>query len=123
MNTLEQGRILATSNGTSKFLLWTKHSALSGNYHRNIDGIQSNIRAFTAVPEEARGYLKKNQINYVHVCRTTQESVVLEEQNPDGLMGVLLEETPPDYLSVLSDLEDGAVTIYRFNPRRNFRGE
>lgn len=117
MNSLPKGRILATDNGTPTFLTRTEHSVLAGNYHRNADGIQTAIRAYTVEPIQARTYLMDGQIDYVHVCRTTQETVVLTEHSPSGLMAKLAKNAPPDYLEEIKSLEDGAVLIYRFTQR------
>ena len=61
--------------------------------------------------------LEEAGVDYVHFCRTTQESIVLAEHNPAGLMSGLLEgDVPPYLVPAMPDLEDGAVTIYRVTP-------
>ncbi len=117
MQTLPTGRILATDNGTPIFLTQTDHGTLGGNYHRNVDGVQLAINAYTTEPVKAMSYLADGAVDYVHVCRTTQETIVLKDHNPEGLISALFDSTSPAFLSELETLEDGAVTIYQFNPR------
>lgn len=114
---LEPGMVIATDNGTPYILMETKHRVLSGNYHRNSAGIASSIRIFTADASTAKMEIAKTKANYVHLCRTTKESTLFSDVAPQGLMADLLKGDVPDYLSPIgADLEDGAVTLYRFTP-------
>lgn len=116
MKTLPPGQVLATDNGTPILLTQTEHRVLGGNYHRNVEGIQMAIRAYTSSLKDAEQYLTDGAVDYVHVCRTTQETVILRDQNSDGLMAALFDENTPPILTPIKTLEDGAVTIYRFTP-------
>lgn len=114
MAALPAGRFAATSNATSPILKETEHSALSGNYHRNTKGIVINIHALTHEPERARIVMREHNVNYVHVCRTTEETRVFKNYNPDGLIARLVKREAPDFMEPIGeDLEDGAVTLYR----------
>ncbi len=111
---LPPGRFAITPNGTAQLLFQTAHSALGGNYHRNAAGIVANIDIFTKTPDDARAVLREMKVDYVHMCRDTQESNVLANHNPDGLMAALLEGQVPDYLVPIDPaVEGGAVKLFR----------
>ena len=114
LNTLPTGVIAATSNGGAPILNQTKHRSISGNYHRNIDGITLQIRIGTSEPDAVKALLLENDIDYLHFCRPTAETQNLIDENPDGLYGVLKRGIVPDYLTpAMDDLENGDVTLYR----------
>lgn len=116
MSDLAPGLFVATSNGTPSILMHTDHRVLSGNYHRNVEGISANIRIFTETPQISKEELSRVGADYLHVCRTTKESQVFAEHSPDGLMAALLEGNTPAYLvPVEGEIEAGAVTLYRVN--------
>lgn len=114
LEALPKGLIASTSNGGHQILMGTSHRSLSGNYHRNIAGISAQIELATSVPEKAYVVLQKSGVDYVHFCRTTSETLTLIAENDEGLYAGLMRDEVPDFLTpVLSDLEDGAVSIYR----------
>lgn len=114
LNDLPKGIVLAGSNAGPDIIDRTQHHAFNGNYHRNVEGIKGSIDIFLAPPDKAGNLLKKYKIDYLHFCRTTRETSVMVEAAPDGLFGDLSQGVVPNYLVPIgSDLEDGAVTIYR----------
>lgn len=114
LNTLPTGLIAATSNGGAPILQFTKHRSLSGNYHRNINGITGQIKIATAAPDDAEQLLRLHKVDYVHFCRPTAETENLVTENPNGLYGALKAGAVPDYLTpAVADIADGAVSIYR----------
>ena len=111
---LPPGLFAATSNGTSPILSETKHRALSGNYHRNTKGILANIHILTSTSDDALELIAENKVDYIYVCRTTEETNVFKNYNPDGLIAALYARQVPDYMKPIGeDLEGGAVTLYR----------
>ncbi|MGJ8562048.1 MAG: hypothetical protein ACSHXY_00730 [Alphaproteobacteria bacterium] len=114
MKALPPGLFAATSNGTSPILSETKHRALSGNYHRNTKGILANIHILTSTPDDALELISKNKVEYIYVCRTTEETNVFKNYKPDGLIAALYARQVPYYMKPIGeDLEGGAVTLYR----------
>lgn len=117
MNALPMGRFAATSNGTPNILQFTDQKVLTGNYHRNVSGIQDTLILFTSDPVKSEVLIRKNKIDYVHVCRTTGESENLKKQNETSLIADLMDRKVPGYLEQIGDdLEDGAVTLYKVLP-------
>ena len=123
LKTLPTGRISATENGGYRILSETDHSALTGNYHRNIHGISQTIKIFTGSADDAKAVLEKEKIDYLYFCSVTQESNVLRDHNPNGLMADLFKDNIPDYLTLLQSLQDQTVKIYAFTPNRTDRAE
>ena len=118
LNTLPKGRIASTSNGGSEILYHTGHSALSGNYHRNIVGISAQIRLATSEPAKAHDILREMSVDYLHFCKTSPETQTLIDENKDGLYAGLKQGEVPDYLSQILSLEDGGVQIYKVSDLR-----
>ncbi len=115
MKSLPKGRFVTTENGTPHILRETHHSGLSGNYHRNVNGIAKTIQIFAG--DNSLENLAQEQIDYVHFCSATGESETLKNHNPDGLMGQLMDGEIPGYLTPLKTLEDGTVTIFKVTQR------
>ena len=119
---LETGLFAATPNGAAPILSQTHHSALSGNYHRNVEGIMANIRIFTSNPEAARDAILKSGVNCIHVCRGAEDSQALAAHNPDGLMARILGGNVPNYLTPLAlGLDSENVIIYKVNSEEEVR--
>ncbi len=113
---LDKGLFAATPNGTAPLLSETHHRALSGNYHRNVDGIVSNIRIFTSPPQAARREIMQSGVDYIHVCIGAEDSLSLADYNPEGLMAQLIAGKAPDYLTLLWSGSGGSVSIYGVKP-------
>lgn len=115
LNTLPVGLIAATSDGGAPILQFTQHRALSGNYHRNMAGIEAQIKIATSEPNEALSLLRQNGVNYVHFCNPSEETENLTTENSDGLYGQLKTGmTPKGLVRILPEIGDNViVSIYR----------
>jgi hypothetical protein len=114
LNTLPAGLISAGSNGAGDILNQTQHRTLSGNYHRNWDGILAQVYIATSQPDKAFALLSKHRVNYVHYCAggSGVKSYVTDYEN--SLYANIKAGTLPDYLELVSDnLENGDVKIFR----------
>jgi len=109
---LPEGVVLAIPNGASKIISETPHRAIYGNYHRSAIAIKISLEIFTLPPSDAGKLLKVHNVNYLHFCRTTADTVNFAKYRPDGLFGQMMAGYIPDYLIPVSDLQDGAVTLY-----------
>lgn len=114
LSRLPEGRVVIASNGTPHVLKNTAHKTLSGNYHRNADGILSNIRIFMQGGDKSLELITAHSVDYLHVCRTTTETSEYTENNEHGLLSRLIDRDVPIFLEPIGeDLEDGAVTLYK----------
>ena len=62
LNALPAGLVAGSSNFGPLFLLSTNHRALSGPYHRNVEGNLAWINAMTGSPDEARFHLESAKV-------------------------------------------------------------
>ena len=115
LQTLPIGTIASTSNGGAEILFNTAHRSLSGNYHRNIEGIAAQIHLATSSPEKAYDIMTRAGVDYVHFCDPSPETQSLARENEAGLYAQLLRGNVPHYLSPALVLEEGRVIIYTVN--------
>ena len=115
LNKLPLGTILAHPNMAGNILNKTGHRALSGNYHRNWQGISVQIQVAISDPVKAGELLLENNIDYVYLCQAASETTIYKEHNDNGFTAQLTEGIIPDYLDVVSesDLEGGDVVIFK----------
>ena len=107
--------LLATSSGmTGAILIHTPHSVISGNYHRNWEGISAEIKMSIAAPDEAYNLLKTHKIDYFFYCEVP-EMKRFERYNPDGLIAQIAAGNNIDFLKPVSDptLENGRATLFK----------
>lgn len=79
-----EGLVLAVADAAPDILLYTRQSALHGNYHRNIAGIDLALRILIARPDEAATMLRAAGIDYVLACRSHAEMRMLANAFPEG---------------------------------------
>ena len=107
--------LLATSSSmTGAILIHTPHSVISGNYHRNWEGISAEIKMSIAAPDEAYNLLKTHKIDYFFYCEVP-EMKRFERYNPDGLIAQIAAGHDFDFLKPVSDpaLENGRATLFK----------
>lgn len=110
---LPLGTIASTSDGGVQILLKTQHRSLSGNYHRNLDGISAQIHLATSVPQTAYDIMSRAGVDYVHFCKASPETESLVSENDDGLYARLKRGDVPDYLLPALVMDEGNVVIYK----------
>jgi len=103
LNKLPAGVLSANSNGTGKILMHTKHRVLSGNYHRNWEGIITQIRIGTSRPEDAYKLLVENEVDYLYYCKWDTETRTFISKYENGLFAKISTGTRPAYLEHISD--------------------
>jgi len=116
-NDLPTGLILSGSNNTGQILIDTPHRMVSGNYHRNWQGISTQIEIYITPPDQAHILLTDNKIDYMYYC-TADASKNLVNHNKDGLIAQINAGNIPDYLEPISpnELEGGAAKIFKVLP-------
>lgn len=85
LNALPAGIVSANSNGAGKILMHTDHHVLSGNYHRNWEGILTQIRIATSPPEAAYDLLKTHNVDYLHYCQWDVDTKTFTANYKDSL--------------------------------------
>ena len=113
LNSVPKGLILANSNMAGPVLINTKHSVVSGNYHRNWEGISAEIEISTAIPAAAYELLVTHEIDYLFYCMSP-DVILFSAHSPDGLMAKMKAGEFPDFLHRISDksLENGEAILF-----------
>jgi len=113
LNDAPKGLIVASANMTGPILVHTDHSAVSGNYHRNWEGISTEIKISIAAPDAAYSLLRAHKIDYLFYCQSPDVSLY-SEHNPEGLMAKISSGNIPNFLQPISEpsLEDGEAILF-----------
>lgn len=110
--TLPPTTVLANSNLGAPILAYTHHRALSGPYHRNVDGNLAAIRTMMA-GTEAEALVRASHVGLIAVCRGNDETDALIGWAPAGLLARLVRNERPDWLEQLPDTTGRPLEIYR----------
>ncbi|RAN33790.1 hypothetical protein [Hyphomonas pacifica] len=118
LNSLPQGRILASADFGPILLLRTRDSVLYGNYHRNAMGIEQAIQLILSRPGESQALLNDAGIAYVIACPSDPETRFMTQQDSEGLMARLNRGEVPSFLRAvpLPETRSGAATLYIVHP-------
>jgi hypothetical protein len=74
----------------STLLALSPHSAIAAPYHRIDEGVVPVIDALSGTPDSAAAIFRARGVDYVAICSTSQESALLVEEAPHGLLAQLL---------------------------------
>jgi hypothetical protein len=113
---LEPGVVLAPSNLGAPILRFTPHRVLSGPYHRDRDGMLTEIHIGLAKPAEAEAFLRGAKVTLFVYCAGDPQNEQLSRLKPDGLYAELAAGRVPAYLKPLSAHDNAAVQFFRFVP-------
>tara|TARA_R110000796_G_scaffold77989_4_gene174269 strand:+ start:6473 stop:8290 length:1818 start_codon:yes stop_codon:yes gene_type:complete len=98
LETLPEGRILASADFGPMILNQTGHSILQGNYHRNQDGIRQAIGLWLSEAGDTQSLLAASGIDYVMTCPADAETRLLSGHDPEGFAARLKRNEIPDFL-------------------------
>lgn len=115
---LPKGLILANTNAAPFILLHTPHSAITGNYHRNIAGLSASIEIMLADTDLAGELLHKYDVDYMHFCPNDSSLLDFIEDSPNGFVAQLKDGGIPSFLEEIpvpenADREKILGTAYR----------
>ena len=119
LNDLPTGLVVANPNGAPRILSETRHRVLTGNYHRNPQGIVDGIRIFTRAPSQAHDILLATKVDYLVFCYPTNFIKNLSIEYPKGMAKALIDGHVPDFLTLAANptiTDEGrteTVSIYR----------
>lgn len=118
LNDLPVGRVLASPDLAPHLLQYTSHHVLTGNYHRNKDGIEASIYIALSDGEETERLLTAAQVDYILFCKTLANTQILISEAPQGLYARLAKGEAQSFLEV--EASAGAADgwfIYRVGER------
>ncbi len=87
---LPRGRVLAPLFYGSTLLAISEHSALAGPYHRAAVPILDTMRATGGTVPDARAVVDRHAIDYIVVCPTSREALLVYQEQPSGFIAGLM---------------------------------
>ena len=111
LNNLPAGRVLAGANFTPYLLLETHHSALNGNYHRNMDAIDASLSMLVSDQDEVAQKMRQWGVDYVLVCKGDRAAAAVVDYAPNGLLARLERGDVPVWLNPVAGVDAGDVQI------------
>ncbi|TPI36648.1 GtrA family protein [Mesorhizobium sp. B3-1-6] len=105
--------VLASSNLGSGILMFTRHRALAGPYHRNVGGNLAMLDAFMGTPDAARAVIEREHVGLVAICRGNTEEISLGLDAPKGLAAALLRGDLPAWLELDQSTAGKPIEIYK----------
>ena len=109
---LPEGRILAPLFYGSTILALSGHSALTGPYHRAEGPILDTVRAEAGDDVTARSVIQRRNIDYVAICPTSKEALLLFQEKPAGFFSRLMLGRQPAWLEPV-EAGESYLLIYK----------
>ncbi|HEY0124125.1 MAG TPA: hypothetical protein VGC14_20660 [Rhizobium sp.] len=113
---LAPGVIAAPSNMGSPLLRFTPHRTLSGPYHRDPDGMLTELHIGLAEPKEAEAFLRGAHVTLLAFCPGDPQVQEVAELKPEGLYAQLGKGHVPAYLEAIPAAAKSDVRFFRFKP-------
>ncbi|HEX8047044.1 hypothetical protein [Rhizobium sp.] len=113
---LAPGVVSAPSNMGSPLLRFTPHRTLSGPYHRDPDGMLTELHIGLAEPKEAEAFLRGAHVTLLAFCPGDPQVEEVSELKPEGLYAQLGKGHVPAYLEPIAAAAKSDVRFFRFKP-------
>ena len=111
-----RGVVLGATDIGASLLLYTRHRAVAGPYHRNHAGNLFLIEAMLAPPEQARAMLREKGVTLVADCINAADANDFIAAAPDGFQAALRSDEPPDWLEPVEATVGEPLVVYRVRP-------
>jgi hypothetical protein len=118
LNRLAPAKIFTFVDLAPRLITLTRHTSITGPYHRNGNLILDVHRAFRATAKEARSIVQeRHHADYVLICPGSPESTLYTRDAPHGFYAQLAAGQTPDWLEPVT-LEGGTpFRIWRVLPK------
>lgn len=110
---LPPGLILTPIFAGPAILAISHHSVVAAQYHRGGDLILDVVRAIAGPPQEAERTAARHAVDYVAVCRTSEETELTIAEAPDGFLAGLVRGAVPAWLEPVPAPADAPLALYR----------
>ncbi|WP_331372969.1 hypothetical protein [Sinorhizobium chiapasense] len=110
---IEPTLVIDPSNMGASILRFTAHRALSAPYHRNPQGMLTELRIGLAEPDEAAPMLKALGGPVLAFCADDPQTRTIVKREPKGLYGRLAAGEIPDFLEPLPVTAGTGVKLFR----------
>ncbi|ASY65052.1 hypothetical protein SJ05684_c36390 [Sinorhizobium sojae CCBAU 05684] len=105
--------VVDPSNMGASILRFTEHRALSAPYHRNPEGMLTELRIGLAAPEEAAHMLRRLGNPVIAFCAKDPQTRLVIEKAHDGLYSQLNAGKVPDFLDALPVTPGTGLKLFR----------
>lgn len=105
LKTLEPGLVFNGINIGPAILVFSDHSIVGGNYHRNSDAIIDTYRFFKGDEANALDMLKRRPVSYIALCKP-HPSQLTAKYSPQSFGGQILGGNLPSWLEMVSTRQD-----------------
>jgi hypothetical protein len=113
---LPRATVLSVSNLGSPILAYSAHHAISGPYHRNMDGNRMALEVSMGSTQDARRIMERRGIDLLAVCPGNPESRLLAKRAPDGFLAAMLNGAVPAWLEPVQASQNEPLKLYRMRP-------
>ncbi|KRB79359.1 hypothetical protein ASE00_19820 [Sphingomonas sp. Root710] len=97
-----------------RLITMTRHSAITGPYHRNGDAILDVIHSFRATsPEVAHAVMKRRGATMVLLCPGMAESTIYKARAPQGFYTQLIDGNVPAWLEPVELPDNSPFQLWR----------
>lgn len=110
---LDAGTVVAVSNLGPAILKFTPHRVMAGPYHRNVAGNLATLDIFLSDPDHARQLSHEHGVDLIVHCANEEESRVLADVAPHGLLAALARAELPPWLLTVGKQDTTPLHIYR----------
>ena len=98
---LPVGRVFSPLFYGPAVLAISPHSALAGPYHRAEGPILDTVRVAAGDAQSARALVRRHGIDYVVICPTSREALLLYQEQPTGFFSGLMLGRQPSWLEAV----------------------
>lgn len=110
---LPPGRILAPIFAGPAILAISQHSLVAAQYHRGGEAILDVVRAMAGSEQAAERVAVRYGVDYVAVCRSSEETELTIAEAPDGFLAGLVRGAVPDWLKPVAASAAAPLALYR----------
>jgi len=115
LGAMQTGLVAAPSNSGTEILRDTRHRVLSAPYHRNQQGMLTELYIGLAQPDEARAFIDGAGVTVIAFCAADPQTEAVAKMKPDGLYAALTRGDVPAYLEPAA-VAGGGFKFYRVKP-------
>jgi hypothetical protein len=110
------GMVAASSELGVSILRFTGQHVLTAPYHRNPQGMLTEMHIGLSEPKDAEAFLKGAGISVLAFCPNDIPTRQFAKLKPDGLYSQLAKGNVPSYLQPLPKAEGVGVQFFLFKP-------
>ncbi|NLS01946.1 hypothetical protein HGP14_00995 [Rhizobium sp. P32RR-XVIII] len=116
LNAMPVGMVAASSELGVPILRFTGQHVLTAPYHRNPQGMLTEMHIGLSEPKDAEAFLRGAGVSVLAFCPDDYPTMQFAKLKPDGLYSQLAKGNVPSYLQPLPKAEASGVQFFLFKP-------